>query len=117
MGKMETPEALAGATGAKQSGQAFKSEEYRLRTERTTTLCLAIADCEPEDAAPILWEALDDFHRKGLPGAPLTNLMTHATEWAGWATERELKAYAVAAARRMTPATRAAFLVYLGGAA
>lgn len=114
---MENPGALAGATGAGNHEQAFKSKEYRLRTERARTLCLAIADCEPEDAAPILWEALDDFHHKGLPGAPLTNLMTHATEWAGWATERELKAYAVAAARRMSPATRAAFLVYLGGAA
>lgn len=117
MSRMENPGALAGATGAGQSEQAFKSKEYRLRSERATTLCLAIAECEPEDAAPILWEALDDFHRRGLPGAPLTNLMTHATEWAGWATELELKAYAVAAARRMAPATRAAFLVYLGGVA
>lgn len=114
---MENPGALAGATGAGNSEQAFKSEQYRQRAERATTLCLAIADCEPEDAAPILWEALDDFHRKGLPDAPLTNLMTVANEWAGWATERELKAYAVAAARRMPPATRAAFLIYLGGVA
>jgi hypothetical protein len=114
---MENPGALAGAAGAGQTEQAFKSKQYRLRAERATTLCLAIADCEPEDAAPILWKALDDFHRKGLPGTPLTNLMTHATEWAGWATERDLRAYAVAAARRLQPATRAAFLVYLGDVA
>lgn len=116
MGKMENPGALAGATGAEQAGQSFKSAEYRLRAERATSLCMCIADMPPEDAAPILWEALDDFHRQGLPGAPLTNLMSHATEWAKWATEPELKAYAVAAARRMNPATREAFLIYMRGA-
>lgn len=94
MSCFENPGALAGATGAGNSEQAFKSKAYRLRAERATTLCLAIASCDPEDAAPILWEALDDFHRQGLPSAPLTNLMNHATDWANWATERELKAYA-----------------------
>jgi hypothetical protein len=89
--------------------------DHRLRVERAATLCLAIADCQPEEAAPILWAALDDFHRQGLPASPLTNLMTHATAWADWASEAELKAYAVAAARRMTPATREAFLVYMRG--
>jgi hypothetical protein len=119
MGKMEnvTPDALAGATGAKQSGQAFRSAEYRLRAERATSLCMCIADMPQEDAAPILWAALDDFHRQGLPESPLTNLMSHATEWASWATENELKAYAVAAARRMNPSTREAFALYLRGCA
>jgi hypothetical protein len=117
MGKMENPGALAGATGAGNSERAFKSLQYRHRAEQATTLCLAIEACAPEDAAPILWEALDDFHRQGLPASPMINLMTHASEWAAWATERELKAYAVAAARRMNPATRAAFLIYLGGVA
>ncbi|WP_136644659.1 hypothetical protein [Tabrizicola sp. YIM 78059] len=115
MGRMENPGALAGATGAGKSELAFKSTAYRLRAERATSLCLAIADMPPEDAAPILWEALNDFHRQGLPGSPLANLVSHATEWAKQATEHELKAYAVAAARRMSPATRAAFLAYLRG--
>jgi hypothetical protein len=115
MGKMENPEALRDATGSKQSGQSFKSVEYRLRAERATSLCMCIADMPPVDAAPILWEALDDFHRQGLPASPMSNLMTHATDWAKWATEPELKAYAVAAARRMNPATREAFLVYMRG--
>ena len=116
MGKMENPGALAGAAGAEQSMQSFKSIEYRLRAERATSLCMCIADMPPEDAAPILWEALDGFHRQGFPGSPLTNVMTHATDWASYATEPELKAYAVAAARRMSPATREAFLVYMRGA-
>lgn len=117
MTRMDNPGALAGATGAEQSGQVFKSQEYRLRAERATTLCLAIADCPAEVAAPILWEALDEFHHQGLPDQPLTNLMAHATEWASWATENELKAYAVAAARRMNPSSREAFRLYLGGLA
>lgn len=115
MGKMENTGALAGATGAGNSEQAFNSTQYRLRAERATNLCMAIEDCHPEDAAPILWAVLDDFHREGLPASPLFGLMRHATEWADWATEPELKAYAVAAARRMNPATREAFLVYLRG--
>lgn len=113
----ENPGARPCATGAEQSRNTFKSVEYRLRAERATSLCMCIADMPPEDAAPILWEALDDFHRQGLPASPMTNLMSHATDWAKWATEPELKAYAVAAARRMNPATREAFLVYMRGGA
>lgn len=115
MSKMENPGALAGATGAEQSGHSFKSAEYRLRAERATSLCLCIADMPPEDSAPILWAALDEFHRQGFPASPLVNVMQHASEWASEATENELKAYAVAAARRMNPATREAFLVYMRG--
>lgn len=118
MGKMQSaPEALRDATEAGKSELAFKSLVYRKSAERATTLALAIADCEPEIAAPILWAALDEFHRQGLPESPLTNLMTHATAWADWATENELKAYAVAAARRMSPATRESFRLYLAGCA
>jgi hypothetical protein len=118
MGKMENPGApWRDATGAGKSENTLTSPQYRQRAERATTLCLAIADCEAEDAAPILWAALDDFHRQGMPESPLYNLMQHATEWAEWASERELKAYAVAAARRMDPSTRESFRLYLAGGA
>lgn len=117
MGRMENPGALAGATGAGKPELAFKNPEYRLRAERATALCMCIADMPPEDSAPILWAALDGFHRQGFPGSPLTNVMTYAAEWASWATEAELKAYSIAAARRMSPATREAFRLYLGGGA
>lgn len=117
MGRMENPGALAGATGAGKSEQPFKSIQYRLRAEQTTSLCMCIADMHPEDAAPILWAALDDFHQQGLPASPSHNLMQHATAWADQATERELKAYVVAAARRMSPASRDAFLIYMRGGA
>jgi hypothetical protein len=43
------------------------------------------------------------------------NLMSTATAWAECASEVELKAYAVAATRRMAPATRQAFLIYMRG--
>jgi hypothetical protein len=93
----------------------MQSAEYRLRSERAVTLCLAIADCQAEDAAPILWAALDDFHKAGLPVSPLTSVMATATAWAECASEVELKAYALAAIRRVTPATREAFLIYMRG--
>lgn len=93
----------------------MQSAEHRLRSERAVTLCLAIADCQTKDAAPILWAALDDFHKAGVPLSPLLNLMSTATEWAECASEVELKAYAVAATRRMTPVTREAFLIYMRG--
>lgn len=93
----------------------MQSAEHRLRSERAVTLCMAIADCPADDAAPILWAALDDFHKAGLPSSPLLNLMSTATAWAECASEVELKAYAVAATRRMTRATREAFLIYMRG--
>lgn len=109
----KNPGALAGATGAEQSELAFKSVEYRLRAERATSLCTYIADMPPEDAAPILYAAVDDFHRQGFPHSATMNLMGYALDWADQATEAERKAYAIAAARKMDPATREAFVAYL----
>ena len=118
MGRMQSaPEALRDATEAGKSELAFTSPQYRLYSEQATSLGLSIADMPCEYAAPILWAALDDFHRQGMPGRPIENLMAHATAWADWATENERKAYAVAAVRRMNPATREAFRVYLAGGA
>lgn len=114
--QMENPGSAGGATGAEKSKQAFRSVEYRARAERATTLCLAVEATDPEEAAPILWAVLDTYHREGMPVSPCENLMGYATEWATYASERELKAYAVAAARRMDPATRESFRLYLGGA-
>lgn len=111
----ENPGALAGATGAEQPEQSFKSQEYRLRAERATSLCMCIADVPPEDAAPILYAAVDDFHRQGFPFSASSNLMGYAVDWADLATEAERKAYAIAAARRMDPGTREAFVAYLRG--
>jgi hypothetical protein len=114
---VKDPEALAGAsaTGSMQFGQSIKSQEYRDRAEAASILCRVISDCHSEDAAPILYAVLDSYHRDGMPVSPRRNLMAYAVDWASWANEHELRAYAVAAARRMSPATREAFRVYLQG--
>ena len=93
MGRMENPGALAGATGAGNLELAFKSVKYRLRAERATTLRMALADCDPTDAALIPWSALDAFHAEGFPVSPMFGLMSYATEWADGVTENERKAY------------------------
>ncbi len=113
MGKMETPEALAGATGAGNSELAFNSQEYRFRAERATTLCLAIADTHPEDAAPILEAALLSMNQ-GSPPPSLVGVMDEAAWWADFATPVEHKAYCLACYRRMPRADQLAFLDYVG---
>ena len=57
----ETPAALAGATGANDVGQVFKTEHYRNRAEAATNLCLAIANCAPQDAMILMAAALADL--------------------------------------------------------
>lgn len=111
--QMENPGALAGATGAEKSKQAFRSVEYRARAERATTLCLAIADCESADAAPILEAALISM-AAGQPTPPLLSIMDQAAWWADFALPVELDAYALACVNRMTPPRRTAFLNYVG---
>lgn len=113
MGKMENPGALAGATGAGKTEHTFASPQYRLRAERATTLCLAIADCEREDAAPILEAALLSMSA-GHPTPPLLGIMDAAAWWADFALPIELDAYALACFNRMTPQRRTAFLNYVG---
>lgn len=109
----ENPGALAGASGVDQLSISFRTEEYRKRAEAATALCHAIADCEPEDAAPILEAALLSFGA-GSPVPPLMTLMGEANTWAEFATGAELKAYCLAAYTKMTPAHRAGFLAYIG---
>lgn len=110
----ENPGALAGATGADQLGTSFRTEEYQRRAEAATALCLAIAECEPEDAGPILEAALLSLGA-GQPIPPLLSLMEEASTWADFATGAERKAYALACFTRMPPADRAGFLAYVTG--
>lgn len=111
----ENPGALAGASGVNQLGKSFKTEEYRKRAEAATALCHAIAECEPEDAAPILEAALLSMSA-GWPVPPLLGLMDEAAFWADFATGAERKAYCLACYTRMPAADQAAFLAYVGGA-
>lgn len=101
-----------GATGAEQS-KTFVTPDYRLRAERATSLCMCIADCPPEDAAPILEAALLNM-AAGQPTPALMGIMDQAAWWADFALPIELDAYALACVNRMTPPRRAAFLNYVG---
>lgn len=112
----ENPGALAGATGDSVTGMVIQSAEYRLRAERATTLALAIADCHPDDAVPILSAALDDL-RPGQPVTAFLSQMDEAGTWAAFATRQECKAYALAAFNAMRPADQAAFLAHVQGRA
>lgn len=111
----ENPAASGKANGVNQLGESFKTEEYRKRAEAATALCLAIRECEPEDAAPILEAALLGM-AAGWPVPPLLSVMDEASFWADFATGAERKAYALACYTRMPAADRAAFLAYVGRA-
>jgi hypothetical protein len=112
----ENPEDRAGSTGVDQLATSFMTTEYRKRAEAATSLCLAIAECEPEDAAPILEAALISM-TAGAPIPALLGVMDQAAFWADMATPPELDAYALACVNRMAPKRKAAFLAYVGGAA
>ena len=109
----ENPGALAGATGADVFSATFASIEYRKRAESATSLCLSIANCDPQDACQIMEAALVDLGA-GSPQPPLLGVMDAARDWADWASVTELKAYALACYHRMRPADRVAFLAYVG---
>ncbi len=110
----ENPGALAGASGALDMGNVFKSQAYRNRAAAATSLALAIANCDPSDACEIMAAALSDLSI-GMPIAPLISVMDEAGFWADLATQDELKAYTLACFTRMTPRNKAAFLGYVGG--
>lgn len=108
----ENPGALAGATGADNKADGFKTVEYRLRLEYARTLAFAIGQCDPRDACHIMAAALDDLSAC-MPGAPLFSFMDAANWWAEWASEPELKAYLLACWTRLSPQAQASFLGYV----
>jgi len=110
----ENPGALAGATGADDIEQAFKTQEYRSRAIAATALGHAIANCHPEDACALMEAALDDL-RAGMPIAPFGGIMDQARFWADMATRNERKAYTLACFDRLSAADQSAFLAHVGG--
>ena len=107
----ENPGALAGATGVRDFTTGIVSTEYRKRAEAATSLCLAIGNCDPQDACLIMEAALLDLG-PGQPFPPLFSIMDAARDWAEWASVPELKAFAAACFEQMRPKVRAAFLRY-----
>jgi hypothetical protein len=62
----ENPGAAATASGAELHTIGIVSREYRNRAEAATSLCLSIANCDPEDACQIMEAALADLRQKVL---------------------------------------------------
>ena len=112
--EIETPDALAGATGAKGIERAFRTEQYGNRAAAATALGHAIAACDPEDAVVLMEAALDDL-RAGLPGGLPRAIMAEARFWAEAATRTERKAYALASFNHLSAADQRAFLAHVGG--
>jgi hypothetical protein len=104
---------LAGVSGADVHSIGFVSIEYRKRAEAATSLCLSIANCDPQDACQIMEAALVDLGA-GAPVPPLFGIMEAATDWAEWANTAELKAYALTCYNRLSATDQKAFLAYVG---
>lgn len=80
----------------------LKTEVTRLRWEWAESLCYAIAQCHPDDAAQIMASALDDIGA-GNPRMrdPFGDLRADAAFWADCAHPMELEAYFAAALQRL----------------
>ena len=89
-----------------------RNPAFTLRAEHLTTLCLAIANCDPRDACQIMSAALFDL-TNGAPTPALIGIMDEAGFWADWATRDQLKAYCLACFTRMSEADQLAFLCYV----
>lgn len=79
----------------------FYRPESKVRAALAESLCLAIAQCHPDDAAQIMAAALDDMSA-GMPDlAIFSDMRADAEFWADAATPIEVEAYFVAALRRL----------------
>lgn len=112
----ENPGATAIATGDELQTIQIASPYYKMRAENATSLCLAIANCHPQDACQIMDAALDDLGR-GQPRPAMFSIMAEANEWAEFATRAEIKAYALACFNRLSATDRMALVAYTGGRA
>ena len=103
--------ALAGATEANLE-VSLNSETYNSRIIAATTLCLAIRECHPSDAAILMSAALEDLSA-GMPIPAFDSVMAEARLWAEWATPAELKAYALASYEAMAARDQSGFLAHV----
>ena len=110
----ENPAASGKANGVGQLGKSFKSITYRKRAEAATSLCLAIAECDRDDAVTLMEAALWDL-RAGAPGVIFAAVMEEAEDWADFATWAERKAYLLACYKRLPGTDQAAFLAHVTG--
>lgn len=113
----ENPGALARAAGADMQTNTDRGDDTLIRLHAARALADATAACDPDDRV-LLLERLLDTLRPGWPiPAFMGRVMEEAGFWADMASRVELKAYALACYRRMTPADQAAFLGFVQGEA
>lgn len=112
MSKMETPEALAGATGEVGLSSELVAEQYRLRADAATALCHAIAECHRDDAVIIMDAALADLSM-GSPLPVFLDSLDDARWWASYAAPQELRAFAYAVYEAMSREMQARFRAFL----
>jgi hypothetical protein len=110
---VKDPGTAATVSGAEFQKTHLKTEEYRIRAERATLACDALAACHPDDAQFLV----AGFYKRmcaGMPQAPLFGIMDQAAFWADVAMQAELKAYCLASYTRMDPCNQAAFWAFVG---
>lgn len=86
--------------------------ETQARLASARAFCLAVADCEPEDAAFLMSGILQRMS-VGAPPPVFISAMDDARWWASRATPHELKAYCLASFKAMTPKTQRDFLAHV----
>lgn len=98
--------------------QAWHSDFTRKldRSEAAEAFVMASLDCAPEDRLPLI-EMMQDHYSADNPIPSFGPVMDEASDWANWASRKELKAYALASFNRMSPADQRAFLDYIRRAA
>lgn len=112
--KMESPSALAGATGA-DIQEWFSWIDDNIRWEDAARkLAVAILNCDPSHRLELL-ERFYDALRPGFPIVALSSVMDEAAFWADSASPAERKAYCLATFNRMPSHEQAAFLEYVQG--
>lgn len=112
--KMESPSALAGATGADIQDWLSWIDHNIRREAAARNLAAATLDCDPSDRL----ELLERFHDALRPGFPITafgSVMAEAAFWADTASPAERKAYTLACFNRMPLHEQMAFLDYVQG--
>lgn len=106
---METPAALAGATGADLQGYLDWLDHTLARVDAASALSPAIIACDPNEREDLLEAALAHL-RAGQPLPPFMGVLASATFWADCASRAELKACTLACFTRLSPSDRNAFL-------
>lgn len=110
--QMESPSALAGATGADIQEWFSWIDNIIAREDAAIALVQAIADCPAADRLPFL-EAMIEALRAGAPIPAFGSVMAEARDWAAWACRAELKAYGLACYEAMSRRDQAAFLAHI----